>query len=253
MALLMKKNGNLVPVAISSRIVNEISTYDSILENNSWSKIKEACESGDPILATWLGQTKSSSYNGYSTSFRLVDTYVGRYKFDDNSDNHAVFEMVNSTSNKSIYDNTTGGVGYVGSVLKSTFDNTNFNYLAYDLKPILKNTTVKSIKGGTNSSTVYDATNCKIFPASVVEMFGTKNYSDYANETNGGQFEYYINKTATDRIKLPAGNSSIYQYWLRSPNISDYRFGIVINTAGEYQSTEYYVNRERYGSVCFAL
>lgn len=231
-----------VSITISSSII----ILDNILENNSWENIKIACESGNPILSTWLGQTKYSTYNGVATSFKLVDTYVGRYKFtDDNSDSHAVFEMVNTTSSTFTWGTTTVN-GYADSNIKTLYDTNFYNLLANDLKNLLKNTTVYSVKGNSNSSTAYPATNCKIFPACATEMFNNW----YTNETTGGQFEYYIGKANSYRIKSIPNSSTAVRYHLRSP-VTSSTVVIGVSTSGELQQA--YATESLYGSVCFAF
>lgn len=225
---------------------------DNILENNSWETIKSACEAGNPILSTWLGQTKSSTYNGVATSFRLVDTTVGRYKFtDDYTDSHAVFEMVNVTSNTFPYDSGSASYkDYNSSSMKTTYNTTNYNYLASDLKSLLKNTTVYSIRGTDNPSSNYPALNCKLFPASIVEMCGDTNYSRFTGETTGGQFEYYAGKGNIYQVKTPVGSATNVEYRLRTPYNSGNTMYISVNGGGN-QWGNYTDNRN--GSVCFAF
>lgn len=189
---------------------------DPVLANNSWATIDAVCKA-NAIPQTWLEGTKQfTGTDGNTYTLRLSDKQAGRYKFEDGSDTHAVFELVEliPTSYRMNASGTNAG-GFGASEMLTTLNNTVINILPSEIKDLLKITTIKSDNGGgSNYSAIVDV-NCKLFLPAVLEV-GLS--TTYGREGEGTKWDYYINHTAdSDRKKAKVTTPARYTgWWLRS-------------------------------------
>ena len=224
---------------------------DPAFANNSWATIDAVCKA-NAIPQTWLEGTKQFvGTDGNTYTLRLSDKQTGRYKFEDGSDTHAVFELIEliPTSYKMNANNTNAG-GFGASEMLTTLNNTVINILSAEIKDLLKTTTIKSDNGGgSNYSAIVDV-NCKLFlPAALEVGFST----EYGREGEGTKWDYYTNHTAdADRSKAKVTTPASYTYWwLRSsyPSIANY-FDVVYNNGSGNTNSASSPNGVAF---CFAL
>ena len=127
--------------------------------------------------------------------------------------------------------NTNAG-GWDESEMRTTTMQTLLGQLPSDLQAAIKSVNKKATSGG--ASTTIKTSSDKLFLFSEVEIDGTTS-SGYASE--GEQYEYWKTvkdgTVAADRVKkLSNGGGSAYNWWLRSPRVSNSHYFRCIDSTG---------------------
>ena len=187
---------------------------DAVFANNSWSTIKQVCESGDAANYWAIGDEKTDvGTDGYTRTFRIVDM-SGLYN------KHVVFEQVNldgtdgSGATGMAWD-TNGGTNYSTSDANVTHLPSILTRYSSELQNTLTNTTIK-VATAYNDSTIQDVT-AKLFLMAEKEIWTSRTYSLQAEWDALTTFSYYTTHTSnSDHIKYDS-SATARGWWLRSP------------------------------------
>ena len=219
----------------------EESSYDPVLENNTWAQIQSGLRAGNPM--NWkVGDTKSVTLtDGNTYTARLVDLNKGRYKDTSDTDNVAVFEFVELikdvtraiNASQKTYDGTTSYTagGWLNSDLRTYMNGSDLlGKFPTDLTSVMLSAKVGSAKYGgsgqtdtTKGGVIIYSDGDKVFAGGASEYFGAgivqPYYRPYDTEKAlYSQWDYYKAHDAnSDRIKHPLGSTNGQWYWNRSP------------------------------------
>ena len=179
-----------------NRVRGSLMEYNPILSENTWKIIHGASALGIAKNLWKIGDEKDG--------FRIID-----FDHDDLSDGSGkagiTFDVISSKyTTKSKYASTnTGYVNYPQSVLKDTLETTIWDLLPEDLKEYMKPVD-KAASMSYSNSYRFGVTNisCKLFPFSLVEIFGAATVStgEYSTVAVGGSQKYTLEGTKYEGI-----------------------------------------------------
>lgn len=223
---------------------------NSNFADNTPQQIKIAIDNGLHRILWNVGDTKTITLtNNTSATIRLTDTLANRYeKTDGTGYSNGVLEFTSITSKAKMNTASTNLGGWPSSEMNTLTMTDTLALLPQEWQDIISEVKVGSATSGNDSTIVY--ANNKCFLASGEEIFGTANLGSYyyTNETIG-QFEYYVGKSASNRIKQFEGTNTTW--WLRSPHVGYSTIFVYVNTNGSITS-----NSAHYSggvSACFAI
>lgn len=203
-------------------------TYDPVFANNSWAQIKQAFDN-DEVPETWaIGDTKEVELtDGNTYHIRLSDMQAGRYTKTDGGTTKAGFEFVeclptayainpSQVTDGDVTAYTAGG--WAMCYMKNTvLDQTVWGMLPADLQAVISEITLNEYSSTPLSPRL---SNNKLFLFAETEVDNSRHYS--AEGSRGGcvkytPWDYYLSKTAADRVKYKVNQTSTNSWWLRSP------------------------------------
>lgn len=190
--------------------------FNPVFANNTWEQIIEACQK-NKIPKTWnVGDSKMMTINGVDCQIDIIgknhDTYAtggtAPLTFQTH-DTRGMSKMSTSSSNAK---------GWDGCTVRTTSLPEQLTWMPSEVQSAIKE--VNKITSAGNKSSTLETTADKLFLLSVMEVFGTSQYS-VAGE--GDQYEYYAAGNSTIKNFYSTGKADAW--WLRSPyknNSSNY-------------------------------
>ena len=230
---------------------------DPVFGNNSPEVISAV---GDEIATKGYTSSQVEEIYGWkigdTTSYTLstgenVEMRITGFNHDDlsNGSGKAGITLEMTHCLRTLYpmnESDTNNGGYPASEMKTTTLPTIKSTLPQEWQDVIVMVNKKSANGGTNYSETLTLSE-DLFLLSEVEVFGSvSGAQDGANE--GGVYEYWNGKTATDRIKRYDKNAdgvvdSAVNSWLRSSNATNNHSFAVVGTGGTYNYYRSYMQR----------
>lgn len=205
----------------------------SVLANNSWEDIAEACSLGMAADLWKVGDEKTVTLtNGKKYIIQIADLTEGRYKTASGDSCHATFIFKNcSESDYQWNTSNTNEGGWPSSYMRSTVMKNILALIPSELADFLLSVKITSSGGSNHPAADLASDGDKLFLPSAYEIYGDdpnsfsgfgagyfKNRASYAGETTGGQFGLFATYTSrNDFRRVPLSSPTSYRWWLRSP------------------------------------
>lgn len=216
--------------------------FDSTFGNNSWATISAISQ----IIAS-QGMTSSQVYSNYGwqlgdtksitlSTNEVIDVQIIGFNHDVLSSDHSskagiTLQMVDLLPTRYKMNNSSSNAGgWNASAMRTTTLPAIKLTLPSGLQSVLKMVDKKAANGGSTNYSATVTSSDDLFLLSTIEIFGfAYGAQDGANE--GTQYEYWVGKSADDRIKRYTGTTTATNWWLRSSlSSSTSNFSLVNNT-----------------------
>lgn len=209
--------------------------YSSVLAENTWSQIIDACADGSTNILWQVGDEKTFDFGGTTLTAVIIgknhdDLDSTDAKYGDGTYNSGtgkaaltfqIKELLNAYYKMNTSSNNYGGWNM--SYMRQTKMPQLKQSLPTDLQEALRIVTKHSQKN--QSTSYYDNTADALFVPSSIEVFG----SGDANE--GTQYAYYA--AGNSRIKYVVGTSTADDWWLRSLGSNNETFNVVTSNGSK--------------------
>lgn len=206
--------------------------FDRVFGNNTWEQIHNASLDISSRGLTsaqveeefgWkLGDAKDVELsNGETIQLQIIGINHDTLSSDHTSKAGLTLQMKECLNTRYSMNSThTNAGGWNGSNLRTTTLPTIKALLPQDLQNVIKLVDKKAADGGSTNYHETLTSSDDLFLLCEKEVAGTSSYAqDGANE--GTQYEYWVGKSASDRIKHYGAEQTATGWWLRSSNSGD--------------------------------
>lgn len=194
----------------SKTIAVTVSFFDDTFENNDWSDIIAACQSGS-VPGSWVvGNSKTMTINGTSYKIDIIGKNHDTYTAGGTAP--LTFQMHDCYGTKYMMNNTnTNRGGWTKCAMRSTYLPAILALMPTEVQNGIREVN-KLTSDGSQSSTI-TTTADKLFLLSEIEIFGKITYSV---DGEGSQYAYY--SAGNSKVKNVSGSAN--GWWDRSPRNS---------------------------------
>lgn len=210
-----------------------VSVLPASLEDATWAQIKTATQNGTLSQFASVGDTKSTTFGGYTYHMQLASINdgtgtAGQY-YPANTADFIAVELLPNTHVMNTTNTNVGG--WNSSAMRTYLNETIYPTLPSDLKSVIIDKTHMRTAG--NQSTSYVSASDKLWLPTEWEIFGA---ATYGGESATYNKHYSIFPDATSRIKKRVNSTTANAWWESSPYVSGTAYFCRVSNGGNANS-----------------